>query len=251
MLHITRRSFALTILMSTCLNHAMTSKQLSLIHENNNFRIESDEGSFPIQRCYMDKELRGISSDKLAKYVAAGARLQVSKLDGNDHEYTLKLNGKLNGGGVITANIFYWGVKAIGYGTPAAVATVSVVTAAAPLIAAGGTATAAGITATMGASSAIGTTALGAASATAATAGTVIGAGTTIATGTLMAGAGTAVAAGAAAGEALIATVGLNTAAVGTAGALGAGGATATYVAGVEAVATGAFGFGLACWFLP
>jgi hypothetical protein len=193
----------------------MTSKQLSLIHENNNFRIESDEGSFPIQRCYMDKELRGISSDKLAKYVAAGARLQVSKLDGNDHEYTLKLNGKLNGGGPITANALYWITKSVCWGGVGAAATAGAAGVAASVAATGGTAgLAIGAAVNAGAS--------------------VIVAGT---------GAGT-VAAGAAAAAIGTSAAATTTAVTITAATASAGGAIGVVTA-IESASLGAFAFGL------
>lgn len=120
MLHTKRGFLALTILMTSCLSQAMMQRQLTLVHENNNFRVESEEGSFPIQRCYMDKELRGISPDKLAKFATAGAYLQLNKFE-NSSDYTLRLNGRLNGGGLLGANAgFYTGkflVNLAGHGT--------------------------------------------------------------------------------------------------------------------------------------
>lgn len=237
MLQIKKGLLALTILMASSLS-AMEN-QIALVHQNNDFRVETDEGTFPIQRCYMDKELRGISPETLAKYAAAGARLELKKLRGNDHEYALKLKGDLNGGGVITANILYWAVKGGCYGVPAGIAVVTAGAAIAPLIPAVAAPVAGALT-----TGALGTTAAaGAASGTAAAAG-VIGSA-------LTASAGPAVAAGMVAGEVVVATVGANTAATVTAGMLGAGSTTGTYIAAVESASSAAFVIGMACWFLP
>lgn len=239
---------ALSMLMAFSLS--ATNHQISLIHQNNNFSVQTDEGIFPIQRCYMDKELRGISEERLAKFAAAGAYLKLNKME-DSNDYTLRLCGRLNGGGVVLANVFYWGVKSLGYGVPATIAVASVGAAAAPLLTAGGAASAAGgtIVATSGAAISA-TAAAGISSGAAATAGTVIAPGVTSA---LMAGGATAAGVvGAAAGEAIIGAVGLEAAATGTAAAMGGGAVSAgTYVAVVEAVATGAFGAGMAVWWLP
>jgi hypothetical protein len=251
MLSIKKGMLVLSALISIRLIQAGPNNQRILVHENNDFRVENEEGSFSIQRCYMDKELRGISADRLAKFAAAGGYLQVSELKGNNHEYTLKLKGRLNGGGPVLGNILYWGVKALGYGVPATVATASVAAVAAPLVAAGG---AAGAVAG-GASATAGLVIQGAATAgaasVAATSGAVVATGATTVTSALVAGAGGAAAAGTIIGEATIGAVGLNTAATATAGIMGAGGSVGTYVTCVELVATGAFGAGMAVWWLP
>ena len=71
---------------------------ISAIHDDHEFKIEKNAQSFLVKRCYMDKELRGISQDKLSRLIKAGAYLAVTDIGKN--EYSLKLNGRLNGGGV-------------------------------------------------------------------------------------------------------------------------------------------------------
>jgi hypothetical protein len=230
MLQFKKGFFALSMLIAFRL-----SAVNQLIHEQNDFSVKTEEGSFQIQRCFIDKELRGISEEKLSKLIVAGAYLKLGKIN-DSNDYTLRLGGRLNGGGPVTASIFYWTVKGLGYGVPAGIAIVTAGATIAPLIPA-----VAGPAVT-----AVTTGAISSAATTAAASG----AGAVIA-GTVTAGAGTAVAAGIVAGETLVAAVGAEAAATAAAGVLGAGGATTAYVAGVESASTGAFAVGMACWFLP
>lgn len=237
MLNINKGFLALSTLTAFSLS-AMENK-IVLVHKNNDFSVETEGSVFPIQRCYMDKELRGISPETLAKYAAAGARLDLNKLTGNDHEYTLKLKGRLNGGGPITANILYWTVKGLGYGVPAGIAVTTAGAAIAPLIPAVAAPVATAVT----------TGTFGAAATAGAASGTAAAAG--VASCALTASAGPAVAAGMVAGEVAVAAVGANAAATATAGVLGAGSTTGAYVAAVESASGAAFVAGMACWFLP
>ncbi|HLB40284.1 MAG TPA: hypothetical protein VJJ83_00710, partial [Candidatus Babeliales bacterium] len=75
------------------------------------FRVVTEAGSFPIQRHYVDKELRGIPSHQLSKVLSAGAYLQLNKHDKQD-EYSLRLHGRLPGGGPFGA----WAGATLGYG---------------------------------------------------------------------------------------------------------------------------------------
>jgi hypothetical protein len=72
---------------------------ISLRHDDNGFSIENNSKLFPVQPCFMDKELRGISADKLARLIATGAYLSVNNI-GESNEYSLKLSSRLNGGGI-------------------------------------------------------------------------------------------------------------------------------------------------------
>jgi hypothetical protein len=62
----------------------------------------SDSSNKIIQPHLMDKELRNISNNKLNKLVTAGAYLSVNKMS-NSEDYSLKLQGRLNGGGPVGA----------------------------------------------------------------------------------------------------------------------------------------------------
>ena len=249
MLHIKKGSFALAIIMSSCLSQAGAQNRLTLIHEGNDFRVESDTESHHIQRCYVDKELRGISSDKLAKLTATGAYLKLIRFN-ESNDYALHLNGRLNGGGIILGNILYWATKGVAYGAPAAIAVSSVAVAAVPLVTVGGTVGAvSAATAASGAAVITGTA--GAAVATTAAAGTtMIAAGTTVIGGVAAGGAGAALTGGMIVGEAIVGAVGTNAAAVGAAGVLGAG-SSAGYIAAVETASLAAWTIGASCWWLP
>ena len=71
---------------------------VSLYHDDSGFSIESSLGIFSIQPWFVDKLLRGITKEKLVRLLAAGAYLAVAKI-GDGDEYSLKLKGRLNGGG--------------------------------------------------------------------------------------------------------------------------------------------------------
>lgn len=81
---------------------------ISVCYNNNEFSIKKDQQLIPIQRCFIDKELRGISKENLNRLLTSSAYLVVNKI--NKNEYSLKLNGRLLGGGVVGATTgFYIG----------------------------------------------------------------------------------------------------------------------------------------------
>ena len=63
----------------------------------------------------MDEELRGISKEKLESLIEEDLYLFINPVGDND--YSLKLNGRLNGGGPIFGAAMYWLTKTICYGT--------------------------------------------------------------------------------------------------------------------------------------
>lgn len=83
---------------------------ISVTHDQDSFHVTHDGQTATVKSWQMDKELRGVTQDKLAKLLAAGAYLQVNQSGNND--YTLKLQQRLAGGGIIGAGI---GAK-LGYG---------------------------------------------------------------------------------------------------------------------------------------
>jgi hypothetical protein len=115
MLQIKKGLIALSML--TAFNLCAMQNKLAIIHKNNDFSVETNEGTFPIQRCYIDKDLRGISEENLAKLATAGAYLKINKMKDCD-AYSLHLGGRLNGGGPLFGAFCYWLVKGVGYGVP-------------------------------------------------------------------------------------------------------------------------------------
>lgn len=88
---------------------------VSVHYKDNEFFVEKESELKPIHRWNVEKSLRGIPKDRLVKLLAAGGYLQLNKYENCD-EYNLKLRGRLNGGGIITANAFYWTTKGLIYG---------------------------------------------------------------------------------------------------------------------------------------
>jgi hypothetical protein len=79
---------------------------ISVRHDQNSFHVMHDGETTAVKSWQMDKELRSISQDKLAKLLAAGAYLQVNQSGNND--YTLRLQQRINGGGAVGATIGCW-----------------------------------------------------------------------------------------------------------------------------------------------
>lgn len=92
-----------------------------LLHHSKGFSILRENAKpVLIQRAFMDKELRGISKEKLDKLVQLGGRLQIQKMNDSE-DYSLRLKGGLNGGGflgaTIGAAIGKAAVSVVGHGT--------------------------------------------------------------------------------------------------------------------------------------
>lgn len=82
---------------------ASEPKPAVLLHHSKGFSLMRDNGKpVIIQRAFMDKELRGISKEKLDGLIKMGARLELNKMKNSD-DYALRLKGGLNGGGIFGA----------------------------------------------------------------------------------------------------------------------------------------------------
>jgi len=105
-------------------------KDISVYHNDNGFSVKTATGSYEIQRCFMDKELRGISKKQLAATLATGSYLAINKMNGSN-DYSLKLHGRLKGGGAGGAQVGMWvgklGTYVIGYGAIGLVSTTPLV----------------------------------------------------------------------------------------------------------------------------
>jgi hypothetical protein len=136
--------FAITLLLSIpTIASAMQSLHMpsdldvrSVSYHNNKWIAQTNNGSAPIQPCFVDKAIRNIPQDKLAKLLSMGAYLRLNKLS-ND-ELALHLEGRLQGGGIFGANAGFFAGKFlthfVGHGTimvvglltgPAAPATIT------------------------------------------------------------------------------------------------------------------------------
>lgn len=66
------------------------------IYEGGEFYVIHDDKTSKVQRCFVDKTLRGISSEKLMQFLVGGY-LYINQLDNG--EFTIIAKGRLNGGG--------------------------------------------------------------------------------------------------------------------------------------------------------
>ena len=74
------------------------------LHHNTDGFIVRDQGMDVAVKSYMvDKELRGISSKDLSKILVNGGYIAVDNRSGSD--YSLQLQGRINGGGPIGATV--------------------------------------------------------------------------------------------------------------------------------------------------
>jgi hypothetical protein len=153
--------------------------KLSLCYEGNSFYLEKDGAFYQVQNCYSDSRLRGITSDCLEKFLKYGY-IAVNQMDNG--AYTLRAQGRLCGGGPLTASALYWVTKSACYGTAVAAASTAVVVTGGAAV---GALTTAGVAAATGGagigaaavSGAIAATTGGTAAAATATAATVTAAG--------------------------------------------------------------------------
>lgn len=220
---------------------------IKLSHGKKGFCVEQNNKKHVIQKYFTDPMVRNVTKDQLKRFLEVGY-LSLSQMDNG--EFSLKANGRINGGGPILGAAAYWVTKSLCYavGVTATVVTaggaiagaVALAPVAAPVIVGtGAVATGSVATVVAGAGTAIGTgavitTTTGLVVATAATGGSVAGAA--VAVGTAAAAISTT-AGGAALGTAAVTTT---AAVVSSAGGIGA------TIAGIEAVsvAVGTF-FGM------
>ncbi len=97
---------------------------LSVVFNGREFSIIDERNeSCAVERFNLSKELRDITNDQLQRCLGA-AYLTLNKFG---DEYSLKLNGRLPGGGPLLGSIGYWVVKSVCYGTAAAAAGTAIV----------------------------------------------------------------------------------------------------------------------------
>jgi len=75
---------------------------LKVLHEKNQFSLDMDGDIKPIQRCFVDKTVRDLSTEQLKSFVVNGGYLKLRELRSKDGvEYGLDADGRLVGGGPI------------------------------------------------------------------------------------------------------------------------------------------------------
>ena len=90
---------------------------VALLHDDQNgFRVLREQGDLvPVQRANMDRELRGLSNEKLMGLVKAGGYLKLNQME-NDGEYTVTHALRLKGGGAGGATAGFWLGKILVHG---------------------------------------------------------------------------------------------------------------------------------------
>jgi hypothetical protein len=202
--------------------------KVKIYHDDGMFKVKHNKAVSTVASHDTDSFLRKLNSDQLHAFLEKGA-IKVKQL--NNGDFTINAYNRGFGGGYFTGQALYWGTKLIGYGVPAAVATVTVGAVAAPIAAAAGVGgTAAGV-------AGVATTAtecIGVVTSSLVTGGTVTGSAALVT------------------GQVVVAGVGTEVAATGVGATLAAGGFTiGGYVSAVETTATIAGAIGTACIWLP
>jgi len=88
---------------------------VALRHKKNDFYAETSDVVRKIQRCDVDKEIRGIDTATLGKMLASGHYLTLNKFE-NTEDYCVRLKGRLKGGGPIFGGMLYAITKGACYG---------------------------------------------------------------------------------------------------------------------------------------
>ena len=88
-------------------------KAIRLIHKRKSFQVVDKGKTHAVPSHWVDKEVRAVSTARLAKMLDHGY-LSVNKL--SNGEFSVKANGRLQGGGPALGVSVYWGVKSTLYG---------------------------------------------------------------------------------------------------------------------------------------
>ena len=120
---VTKTTLSLALMLSVALSQAggmevpsLRSSKLAalrLIHENKSFRVMDNDGTQEVPACWVDKEVRSVSSERLARMLGHGY-LSVNKM--SNGEFSVKASVRGEGGGPILGQIGLWGVRALGHG---------------------------------------------------------------------------------------------------------------------------------------
>lgn len=106
-------------------NVSSKDQALKLYTNHKDMFDEDENAAYRVERSSMNKELRDIlAHNALTKFKEAGY-IRVNK--DNTGKYALAAHVRGLGGGPVLASIFYWGTKAVCYGTALAGATTVVV----------------------------------------------------------------------------------------------------------------------------
>jgi hypothetical protein len=125
-------------LILSVLPFSLSASELTIHKTLTGYSFSSDEIDVEVPYYMMSKQVRSISPDKLAAILNSGnAYLDFKEC--SDGSYAVDIQGRIKGGGPITAGILYWTTKIGCYGTAAAaMATIATARAGTGLAGAGG-----------------------------------------------------------------------------------------------------------------
>ena len=86
---------------------------VELYHGEKGFSVIHDDKKNCIQKCFIDPMIRNIKKEELKAFLIAG---YLSLNQNNNGEFSLKANGRINGGGPNAGIIAYWVTKCLCWG---------------------------------------------------------------------------------------------------------------------------------------
>ena len=95
-----------------------------LYHGDKGFYVHHDNKMKRIQKCFTDKMVRNITPEQLQAFAQVGY-FTLNKM--SDDEYSLRANGRVNGGGPLFGGFMYWATKSVCYGALAAAGSAAVI----------------------------------------------------------------------------------------------------------------------------
>jgi hypothetical protein len=105
-------------LILSILSFSLSASELTIHKTLTGYAFSSDEIDVEVPYYMMSKEVRSMNPDKLAAILNSGnAYLDFKEC--SDGSYAVDLQGRIKGGGLITAGILYWATKVTCYGTAA------------------------------------------------------------------------------------------------------------------------------------
>lgn len=84
---------------------------VQIVHTDKKFHVIQNGNMHAVQNAWIDKDIRGIETKQLAKYLKHGNLLYINKAENG--EFSINAHNRVNGGGAIGA----WIGSTLGYGT--------------------------------------------------------------------------------------------------------------------------------------
>jgi hypothetical protein len=99
---------------------------IKLSHDVDGFSVFKDGKKHAVAKYFVDKSIRNMPTEQIQKFLKNNGYLSVNQM--SDQGYSIKANGRINGGGPLLASFLYGATKATCYGTAVAAVGAVVVT---------------------------------------------------------------------------------------------------------------------------